>query len=241
MTPTEFLRAIDGPALSMVQRALALLWWVGRHEPSESLSTGEVCSAIEAAGHATQNRTRLAAALAAHRDAVKAGAGRWRLHPRGRAELTAKYNHVDERRQPAAATDSVLPRELFATTRGYIEKVVYQINASYDSTLYDCSAVMCRRLLETLIIEVYEHGERAAAIKGVDGQFFMFAGLLSVLENDSSINLGRNALKGLRDFKTLGDLSAHNRRYNARKDDIDRVRDGLRVAAEELLHLAALT
>jgi hypothetical protein len=33
---------------------------------------------------------------------------------------------------------------------------------------------------------------------------------------------------------------AHNRRFNAHKEDIDRVRDGLRVAVEELVHLAAL-
>jgi hypothetical protein len=42
-------------------------------------------------------------------------------------------------------------------------------------------------------------------------------------------------MKGLRDLKQIGDLSAHNRRFNARQNDIDRVRDGLRVAAEELL------
>jgi hypothetical protein len=240
MTPVEFLRAIDEPSFSMLERALALLWWVGRTDPGQNLSTAEICSVIEGSGHPTQNRSRLASALAAHRDVVKAGAGRWRLHPRGRTQLTVKYGHVDERRTPAPATDTVLPRELFTGTRGYIEKVVYQINATYDSTLYDCTAVMCRRLLETLIIEVYEHDGRATAVKGGDGHFLMFAGLLSVLENDTSINLGRNAMKGLRDFKTLGDLSAHNRRYNARKDDIDRVRDGLRVAAEELLHLGGL-
>jgi len=68
----------------------------------------------------------------------------------------------------------------------------------------------------------------------------MFAGLLAHLEADVTFNLGRNALRGLKDFKKLGDLSAHNRRFNADRDDIDRVRDDLRVAAEELLHLAKL-
>jgi len=41
-------------------------------------------------------------------------------------------------------------------------------------------------------------------------------------------------------FKKLGDLSAHNRRFNADSDDIDRVRGKLRVAAEELLDIANL-
>jgi hypothetical protein len=131
--------------------------------------------------------------------------------------------------------------ELVVGTRQYIERVVLQLNASYDAGLFDCCAVMCRRLLETLIIEVYEAVGRAEELKAGDSHFMMFAGLLTKLENDKNLNLGRNSMQGLRDFKTLGDLSAHNRRFNARLDDIDRVRAGLRVATEELLNLADLT
>jgi hypothetical protein len=134
---------------------------------------------------------------------------------------------------------SVIPLGL-VTGRGYLEKVVLQLNVSYDAQLYDCCAVMCRRLLETLIIEVYEYCQRADEIKGTDGHFLMLNKLSTFLESDKAFNLGRNGLKGLRDFKTLGDLSAHNRRFNAHKEDIDRVRDGLRVAVEELAHLAKL-
>ena len=38
----------------------------------------------------------------------------------------------------------------------------------------------------------------------------------------------------------LGDLSAHNRRFCAREDDIQRIRDSIRVAAEDLLHIVGL-
>jgi len=68
----------------------------------------------------------------------------------------------------------------------------------------------------------------------------MLNGLISHLERDNNIHLGCNASKGLKDFKQLGDLSAHNRRFNASKNDIDRVRDELRVAVEELLHISGL-
>lgn len=240
MTLVDFLRAVDRDDVSMLDRALAALWWIGRDDTSSGAEASEIASAIEASGHARQNVTRLASALRSDRRVVRATDGGWRLHPRTRTELDGRFASVLDRRQPPTASDTVLPRELFANTRGYIEKVAYQLNASYDLTLYDCTAVMCRRLLETLIVEVYEHAGRAAAAKNADGTFMMFSGLLALIEADSAFNLGRNAVKGLRDFKTLGDLSAHNRRYNARKDDIDRVRDGLRVAAEELLHLAGL-
>jgi hypothetical protein len=137
-------------------------------------------------------------------------------------------------------SDSVLPRGLFSGTRGYIEKVVTQINGSYDCGFYDCCAVMCRRLGETLIIETYESQGRASDIKGSDDNFLMLSGLLGVLNKDESIHLGRNAKRGLEGLKDLGDKSAHNRRFNARQPDIDGIKSDLRTAAEELLHLAKL-
>jgi hypothetical protein len=137
-------------------------------------------------------------------------------------------------------SDSVLPRELFAKTRGYIEKVVAQVNGAYDFGFYDCCAVMCRRLGETLVIEAYEAQGRAKAIKGADENFLMLNGLLAVLSKDGAIHLGRNAKRGLDGLKDLGDKSAHNRRFNARQPDIDAIKSDLRTAAEELLHLAKL-
>jgi hypothetical protein len=141
----------------------------------------------------------------------------------------------------AKPSDSVLPRELFSSTRGYIEKVVQQINGSYDHGFYDCCAVMCRRLGETLIIEIYESQGREKEIKSADDNFLMLSGLLGVLNKDNRIHLGRNAKRGLDGLKDLGDKSAHNRRFNARQPDIDSIKSDLRTAAEELLHLAKLT
>ncbi len=99
---------------------------------------------------------------------------------------------------------------------------------------------MCRRLLEMLIIEVYEWRNQSAQLRGADGNLHMLNGLIGVVERDQSLGLSRNGLKGLKDFKSLGDLSAHNRRFNAQASDVDRVRSGLRIAVEELLHLSNL-
>ena len=239
MTSIEFLRRIEDDKLGAIDRALALLWFVGRDDPTVGMTASDICAQVEMAGHPKQNSSRLEEQLRANRGTSKAARNAWRLHPRTRRELDGKYAFALAPR-PLAASNSVLPTDLFAGTRDYIERVVEQINKSYDAQLWDCAAVMCRRLLETLIIETYEGAARTREIKGNDGHFFMLNGLITAMEKDTKISLGRNAMKGLKDFKQLGDLSAHNRRFNARQNDIDRVRDGLRVAAEELLHLAAL-
>jgi hypothetical protein len=239
MTSTEFLERIEDEDLKMIERAVALLWWEGREDPTKGLDAAAICASLEFAGQAKQNVSRLAVSLKEHRGTVRAGKEEWRLHPRTRRELDSRYAFALVPRVPAAS-DSVLPSGLFSGSRTYIERVVDQINRGYDAELWDCSAVMCRRLLETLIIETYERLGRAKEIKGSDDHFLMLNGLITFLERDSSISLGRNAAKGLKDFKQLGDLSAHNRRFNACRNDIDRIRDGLRIAAEELLHLSGL-
>ncbi|KND50847.1 MAG: hypothetical protein AB202_00375 [Parcubacteria bacterium C7867-007] len=241
-SPIEFLQAVDAELKNAVERARAILWYASSRSQSEGLTTAEITDVMETAGHAKQNRARLDTLLTRDKRYINRVPGRsqWRLSAVGKRELDPVYRTVSPTPVTIVVTDSVLPRALVTGTRGYIEKVTHQINGSYDCGLYDACSVMCRRLLETLIIEVYEQAGRTDEIKGVDGNFLMFSGLLDVFEKDKTFTLSRNGTKGLSDFKSLGDLSAHSRRYNALKADIDRVQSGLRVAVEELLHLAKL-
>lgn len=135
---------------------------------------------------------------------------------------------------------ALIPPNLFEDTRQYIEKVVSQINKSHEEGLFDCCAVMCRRLLETLIIEVYEHKQDECKIKGVDDNYLMLSGLISKVESENIFTPSRNLISGLKTVKRLGDLSAHNRRFNARNTDIEQIRTDLRVTSEELLQLSGL-
>lgn len=239
MTDLEFLGVLHERGERIYDQVIALLWWIGRADPSTGASARSICDVLEATGLPAQNVSRLNRRLAEDRRVTKTGQnGEWRLHPRIRTQLNSTYEEFLAPRV-ARDTSSVLPTDL-VRARGYLAKVVLQLNASYDAQLFDCCAVMCRRTLETLLIEAYEYSGRSEEIKGSDGNFLMLTGLISTLEKDKTLSISRNAMQGLREFKRLGDLSAHNRRYNARKEDIDRVRDGLRVAVEELAHLAGL-
>ena len=239
MNEAKILRTLQERGDSVYSQALALLWWVGRDNPQEGLTAKEICERLESSGLPAQNSSRLARRLVEDRGTSKANRqGAWRLHPTTRRQLDQDLTSVVPNGPPEApSSDAVIPRGL-VSSRGYLEKVVAQLNASYELGLYDCCAVMCRRTVETLLIEVYEHVGRAGEVKGSDGHFLMLNGLLDCFEKDKTFHPSRNALQGLRDFKKLGDLSAHNRRFNARKDDIDRVRDGLRLTVEELAHMA---
>jgi hypothetical protein len=138
------------------------------------------------------------------------------------------------------ASDELFPREIVAGTRGYIESVAEQACGSYDLKWYDATAVMARRLLETLIIETYEAHRLDSKIKKADGTFHHLSGLIGILASETQFNVGRNTKTALPRLKDLGDQSAHNRRYLAKKKDLDDIRRDFRVALEELVHLSKL-
>ena len=134
----------------------------------------------------------------------------------------------------------VLAKSLFKGTRKYIEIVVNEINSTYENGCYDACAVMIRRLVETLIIEAFEYHKISDKIKRPTGDFPYLSDLIIHVLNETSWNLTRNAKQALPRLKSIGDLSAHSRRYNAHRQDIDKFILDLRIVVQELLNLANL-
>lgn len=138
------------------------------------------------------------------------------------------------------STQQILPHAMVRNTRGYIERVCFQINGSYENGWFDACAVMMRRLLETLIIEAFESHQIDAKIKNSAGYFLFLKDFIDRLAQESSWNLSRNTKQALPKLKLLGDQSAHGRRYNAHREDIDKLTVDFRAVCQELLYLAKL-
>lgn len=161
-------------------------------------------------------------------------------------ETTQKIrSEVDEYSKPPAEgmipqSQQIIPFSLVINTRGYIERVVHQINGSYENGCYDACAVMIRRLLETLVIETFEKHGIDKKIKDSDGHFFYLKDLIEHTKQESSWNLGRNIGKKLDHLKEIGDASAHSRRFNAQRQYIDEITHDLRVIVQEFISLANL-
>lgn len=140
----------------------------------------------------------------------------------------------------AAESQQVISFSIIRNTRGYIEKVANQINGSYEHGWFDACAVMIRRLVETLIIEAFEHNGVAHKIQDPNGDFLSLRDLIDLALSEQSWNLTRNTKKGLPKLKSIGDLSAHSRRYIAHRRDIEKIIDDLRIVVQELVYLAGL-
>ena len=99
---------------------------------------------------------------------------------------------------------------------------------------------MSRKLLETLIIECFEKHQITENIKNGDGNFLYLNDLITKFINQDKWSISRNTKDSLPRVKKFADLSAHNRRFNAKKGDIDQIKDDLRIIIEELIHIADL-
>ena len=92
-----------------------------------------------------------------------------------------------------------------------------------------------RKLVETLIIECFERYGIDLEIKDPNGVFFYLSDLIPKYLASSKWNASRNISTSLTSVKKYGDLSAHNRRFLAKKGDIDSFKFELRQALQEII------
>lgn len=139
-----------------------------------------------------------------------------------------------------AIGQSVIAIAIVKGTRGYIERVVQQVNGCYENGWYDACSVMIRRLLETLIIETFESYKITDRIKDCNGNFYFLSELIRVTLSESSWNLTRGSKGALIKLKDIGDKSAHSRRYHAVRNDLDRLLPEIRIVVQEFIYLSGL-
>lgn len=168
----------------------------------------------------------------------KFGIGALELAKNLQAEAPTNFVPPSEGTKPK--NQHILPHAMVSGTRGYIERVVFQINGSYENGWFDGCAVMMRRLLETLIIECFEANSIERKIKNTQGDYLQLSDLVNSAITETVWSLGRETKKILPKLKELGDRSAHNRRYNAHREDIDKISQDYRLVCQELIYIARL-
>lgn len=147
----------------------------------------------------------------------------------------AARNHAPNEGSPCRSEEVIYLSLVIGTRRKYLERLVHQINGSFESGWYDACAVMIRRLVETLIIEVFESNKLAHKIKDRNDDFYFLNDLITAILSEETINISRNAKKSLPELKSVGDKSAHSRHHTAQRKDIQKLIPHLRDIVQELI------
>ncbi|MBX3356865.1 MAG: hypothetical protein KF745_00405 [Phycisphaeraceae bacterium] len=135
-------------------------------------------------------------------------------------------------------SEQVLPMSVVSGTRGYIESLAAQANGSYEQQWFDATALIMRRLVEVLALDILERHESLAALCGSNGRLPQFSDIIEAVCSDSRWMLNKQTVDVIESVRDLGNLAAHQRRFNVRKPDVDSIRPRFRLAIEELIHLA---
>ena len=154
-TRSEFSRVLANLKHTHVKRAVAFLWYYRQSQQFEDRTASELASDIHDEGFPRPNVTKLYKGLSASRYTVRGYRSKsFRIDLRRLSDLDAEYSALLDLRR-VEVSNNILPFDWVSGTRAYLEQLVHQINGTYDSGFYDACAVLCRRLMESLIIEVY--------------------------------------------------------------------------------------
>jgi hypothetical protein len=92
-------------------------------------------------------------------------------------------------------------------------------------------------------LKPYERLNREAEIKDPSGNYLMLSDLSERACGENGhkgLNLGRDSKKALKEARSVGNWSAHARRFLAHSGDLTKFQDGMRLLAQELIHIADL-
>lgn len=134
---------------------------------------------------------------------------------------------------------TVLPDDLFSSLPVNVQSLCKQINASYENNLFDCTAVVMRRLLESLLVLSYQkNGIESQIMNGI--HHVTLDKIIKNAEQNTTLALSSNTRKDMALFKDLGNYSAHKIWYNCTQGDIRPNILKYRVIIEELMYKAGL-
>lgn len=235
----SFCRNLARQESSHSDRAIALLWYYQKTQQFEERTASGLANDLQDEGFPRPHVTRLKSRLARSRFVASGRrSGTFRLNVRYLDQLDEKYDELlAAKRVPVS--DSIIPLEWVAGSPGHVQRLVQQINGCYDLGFYDACAALCRRLMESLIIQVYLVNGRREHIQA-NGVFVGLEALIQRVCNDDEIAVGRNSNRTMVQIKGIGDTAAHDRSYITPQIDIDDVKAAYRRVINELLTLCQM-
>jgi hypothetical protein len=241
MTSLEGFARLVGLENSIeLERVILLGFFHLKHDSIAEFDVETAASWLEALNFAKPNKTRLRKSMETSRFLVRGSShGLFKLQRAKLSELEGTYPDLDTS-ETVHHTGAILPENLYRNSRGYLESLVHQINASYEYNIFDGCAVLMRRVMEVLLILSFEHLNIADEIKNADGTYVMLESIISKAKNHAKLSLSRNSRETLEVFRNLGNFSAHKIYYNCKRDDIKRQALAYRALFEELLYKSGI-
>ena len=138
------------------------------------------------------------------------------------------------------SNSELIDESKFCGKRGFLNKLIKQINHSYSHNCYDACAVLMRRLFEVLLVLTYQKTGNEAAILKPDGTHLMLEGIVKDAVQNKGLGIPARISRNFDAFREVGNNSAHSITYTAGQKDITDIQRDYRVMMEDLYNRAGL-
>lgn len=237
-----FTAKLSSESLREADIAVAILWFLTHSAGHENDATAKEIAALMVGQRlsGTVNHSRLAANLGKHVDVVRGfRKSSFRIRSASDEALTSRYRDYADL-SAAPVQDLLISDEIGFGGRRTFEAIRREANGSYERGFFNASAVMCRRLAETLLIEVFDHAGHLDSVRDGNNNLIGFAELITAATSGRYFKLSRTAPAALSRLKQLGDGAAHHRHFLATKKDLLDLNPGYSQLISELAALAGL-
>lgn len=151
-------------------------------------------------------------------------------------ELAGLWNDTET----VVSDSELLDESKFCGKRGYLDKLIKQINHTYKNNCYDACAVLLRRVFEIVLVLSFRKNGIECEITKPDGAHMMLEWITKKAIGNSVLGISKRITDNFDAFREVGNSSAHNITYIAGRKDIDDISRAYRVMLEELYNKAGL-
>jgi hypothetical protein len=235
----QYANAINLFRKKEIEKVKAIAFYDNFIKGQSDFSLDEIISMLRDIGHPISNVSRLKGNLAKSKDFKKTNGGnQYMLTPLTRQGLQAEYGSLLNDENEILSSSEVLDENLFLGKRGFLDKLIKQINHCYFNNCFDACAVLMRRVFEITLILAYENKGIHDQIK-TNGDYVLLERIVTNAMQNTTLHISRsrNEYDAIRD---LGNFAAHKIHFNTRKSDIDGIKQTYRVCLEELYYIAGL-
>lgn len=235
----QFINIADLQSKTEIEKVKIIAFYDSYTKQQADFDLNEVFDLLQSIGHPISNHSRLKGYLAKSKDFKKSNSKeKYMIVPTVRQQLQNEYAKILNNEEEILSSNEVLDSNLFLGKRGFLDRLIKQINNCYSNNCFDACAVLMRRVFEITLILAYENNGVESEIK-INGDYVMLERIVANAVQNTTLHISRsrNEYDAIRD---LGNFAAHKIYFNTRKSDIDNIKQTYRVCLEELYYLAGL-
>lgn len=244
MEIVDFVNQINLDEQSEIDRTKLVCFFEYKRTGKNSFCMTEISDLLQNFGFNKPNLSRLKTKLLKGKDKImlsKNSDKHLEFIPIVLQKLESEYGDLWGDTVTVKSNSELIDEVKFGGKKTYIDRIIKQINFTYNNNCYDACAVLLRRLFEILLVLAYQRNGVEQDITNSQGHHLMLEGIVKNAKTNSVLNFSSRVKKNFDTFREVGNNSAHSITYTASKKDIDDIKIAYRVMMDELYDKAGIS